>query len=230
MGRPAACGLRIGVYGPKTRALQRSLSFEVFGLTFKVANVYRYLGDRSNMSPDIDDVHSVVFNEVPDRAYDVNPVEIPIGMERLSEGKMDFSRFGVLMPMQEENLFRVHIDDFDALGRELITGDVFEMPFYAKDGKKSYWEITDVDLKLEAEKFIAIVYAAPLGTSRVTREIPVDNSNDDLLMDIMLDNDDELANSVKSEEPQFADIPTPEAVDYRFPDHASFLDDPDKEF
>lgn len=230
MARPPNCGLRIGVYGPKTRALQRSLSFEVFGLTFKVANVYRYLGDRSNTTPDIDDVHSVVFNEVPDRAYDNTPVEMPIGMERLSEGKMDFSRFGVLMPLQEENLFRVHIDDFDPLGRELITGDVFELPFYEKNGEKSYWEVTDVDLKLEAEKFIAIVYAAPLGRERKTREIPVDNSNDDVLADLMNQAATEFEEGVKSETPEYEDIATPEEVDYRFDEHGSFLDDPTKEF
>lgn len=230
MGRPANCGPRIGVYGPCTRALQRSLSFEIFGLTFKTARVYRYLGDRSNPTPDIDDVHSVVFGEVPDRAYDATPVDMPIGMERLREGKMDFSQFGVLMPLKEENEFRVHIDDFDLIGRELITGDVFEMPFFEKNGKKSFWEITDVDTKLEAEQFIAIVYAAPLGKNRKTHEIPVDNSNDGTLTDLMAQGDEEFENAVKSENAEFAEIPSPEPVDYRDEEQASFLDDPTKTF
>lgn len=230
MGRPGNCSPRIGVYGPCTRALQRSLSYEIFGLTFKQAMVYKYLGDRSNATPDIDDIHSIIFSEVPDRAYEATPISMPIGMERLTEGSMDFSRFGVMAPLTEETMFRVHIDDFDLIGRSLIVGDVFEMPFFEKDGKKSFWEVTDVDDKVEAEKFITIVYASPIGTSRKTREIPIDNSNDDYLNDIMTQGDEDFEENMKTDEPTFDEPATSEDVDYRYEEHASFLDDPTKTF
>ena len=113
---------KIGVYGSKTRTLQRRISFEAFGLTFKTAFVYRYLGSRANAAPDIDDIQTKVFFEVPDRAYSDVPIEIPVGMEPLPETKTDFSRFGLINPLQDETRFRFHIDDFQPLTRELIVG------------------------------------------------------------------------------------------------------------
>lgn len=219
---------KIGVYGVKTRALQRRISFEAYGLTFKVANVYKYLGSRANVTPDINDIQSKVFFEIPDRAYDIEPLPIPVGMEPLQEMKTDFSRFGLISPLQDETRFRFHIDDFDPLGREMIIGDVFELPFYAKNGD-AFWEVTDVDLRSEAEKFIAIVTATPLSASRATREIPVNRDNGDL-MDIIGDGmHDALSDQVPAEG-IYAEPPAKEDVDYRNPTQASFLDDPNKQF
>lgn len=219
---------KIGVYGPLTRSLQRRLSFEAYGLTFKVANVYRYLGSRDSSTPDINDIQTKVFFEVPDRAYDDVAIPVPIGMEPLMETKTDFSRFGLINPLQDETRFRMHIDDFAPLGREMIIGDVFEMPFFQKDGQ-AYWEVTDVDLRSEAEKFIAIINATPLSSSRATREIVVDRDNGSFLDEMTLSQDEEFSNQV-SAEGVFREPPPPEDVDYRDPDQADFLDDPTKHF
>lgn len=219
---------KIGVYGTKTRKLQRRISFEAYGLTFKVANVYKYLGSRANVTPNINDIQSKVFFEIPDRAYAIEPLPIPVGMEPLQEMKTDFSRFGLISPLQDETRFRFHIDDFDPLGREMIIGDVFELPFYKKNGD-AFWEVTDVDLRSEAEKFIAIVTATPLSASRATREIPVNRDNGDLMDVIGTGMQTEFSEQVPAEG-IYAEPPAKEDVDYRNPSQASFLDDPNKQF
>lgn len=221
---------KIGVYGPKTRNLQRRLSFEAFGLTFKVAQVWKYLGSKNSVTPDINDIQTKVFWEVPDRVYGEEAIGIPIGMEQMPEAKADFSRFGYIDPLQNETMFRVHIDDFEPLGRELIIGDIFEMPFFKKNGKKVFWEITDVDLKQEYEKFIAIIYASPLDHNRKSVDIGVEQSNEHLIDDFMIEMDDELEQQVPLQGTTFDPDPQPEDVDYRNKDQASFLDDPNKEF
>lgn len=221
---------KIGVYGPKTRSLQRRLSFEAFGLTFKVAQVWKYLGSKQSVTPDINDIQTKVFWEVPDRVYDDAAIQVPIGMEQMAEAKADFSRFGYIDPLQNETMFRVHIDDFILLGRELIIGDIFEMPFFKKNGKKVFWEITDVDLKQEYEKFIAIIYASPLGENRKSVDIPTEQSNEYLMDDIMTELDDVLEQQVPLQGTTFDPEPQPENVDYRNKDQASFLDDPNKQF
>lgn len=222
---------KIGVYGTKTRTLQRKLSYEAFGLTWKVANVYRYLGDRNNITPDINDIHTRIFHEVPDRAYSETVIPIPLGMDQHNEQKIDFGRVGLINPLQDETLFRVHIDDFDPLGRELIIGDVFELPFFTKNEKKAFWEITDVDLISEYEKFIAIIHAVPLGDNRKTREIPIERSNFDQMESAIFDLDTETGTDVPANTASF-DPSTiePATVDYRTETQVDFLDDPTKEF
>ncbi len=219
---------KIGVYGPKTRTLQRRLSYEAYGLTFKTAIVWRYLGSKTSLNPSLTDVPTKVFWEVPDRAYSDVMVQIPIAMEPLPEIKADFSRFGYIDPLQNENLFRVHIDDFEPLGRYLVVGDVFEMPFFEKNGKKVFWEVTDVDLKTEYEKFIAIIHASPLGDSRKTNDIPVDQSNDDLLTQLMVEADDEFIGQVPVQGLTLEPEPEPEDFDQRSELVTGFLDDPTK--
>ncbi|WGH49617.1 hypothetical protein [Alishewanella phage vB_AspM_Slicko01] len=219
---------KIGVYGTKTRLLQRRLSYEAFGLTFKTAIVWRYIGSKDSLTPDINDVSTKVFWEVPDRAYHEVAVAIPIGMEPMQDIKADFSRFGYIDPLQNENLFRVHIDDFQELGRELIVGDVFEMPFFQKDGKKVFWEISDVDLKSEYEKFIAIIHASPLGDARKSEDIQVEQSNEFLLDDLMIDADEEYSEQVPIKGLTDDFDPEPEDIDYRNENQRSFLDDPTK--
>lgn len=222
---------KIGVYGPKTRLLQRRITYEVFGLSWKIASVYRYLGDRTKANPTINDIHTTVFAEVPDRAYDSIPVDVPIGMDPLPEQKTDFSRFGIVDIMGDENTFRMHIDDFDALGRELIEGDVFSMDFFKKDGKLAFWEVTDVDKASEYEKFIAIITAVPLQDKRTTRDIPIEQSNSDIMDELAAQEESEFSESVPSEETTFDEtVPTETEVDYRDSTQSSFLDDPNKEF
>lgn len=218
---------KIGVYGTKTRAMQRKLSAEMFGLTSKIANVYKYLGSRASATPDINDIQSKVFYEVPDRAYASTPVDITIWMEPYAESKMDFSRFGIINPLGDEQTFRVHVDEFEGcLGRELIIGDVLEIPFFSKDCKKAFWEITDVDTKTEFEKFYVVLTASVLGDSRESREIPIDDSNTGLMDDIMADAD--LAFEEQVAYNGLEDDGTP--VDYRKEEQSSFLDDPTKVF
>lgn len=224
---------KIGVYGKKTRSLQRRLSAEAFGLTFKDANVYKYLGSRDSVSPDINDIQNKVLFEVPDRAYDPTPVNIMIGMEPMGETAMDFSRFGIINPIGNEQTFRVHVNEFEGcLGRPLIVGDVFEIPFFEKECKKAFWEITDVDDKPSYEKFYYVIKATVLDDARTTREIPIERTNSDFMDSLMSDMDMEMAQQVPTtdlvdpDQPQ----PAPQEVDYRNKKQASFLDDPSKIF
>lgn len=226
---------KIGLYGPKTRSFQRKVTKEMFGLSFKTANVYAYLGDRSNENPDIDDIGSTVFYEVPDRAYADSPVNINIGMDSLPESALDFSRFGLINPMQGEQTFRVHVDDFKCLGRDMVVGDVFEIPFFERDCKKSFWEVTDVDDKPSYEKFYFVIHAVPLGDARTTREIPINRSNSDTLSDIMVmaDEDQEAAVPFAGLDESIIDdefVPPEEPVDSRNEWQSSFLDNPDMPF
>lgn len=220
---------RIGVYGKKTRRLQRRLSFESFGLTFKDALVWRYLGSREKEVPSIDDVQCMVFWEVPERAYSSDVIAIPVGVEMAPEVKTDFSRMGLINPLQDETIFRFHIDDFRSLERTMIVGDVFEIPFFTDEHMKSMWEVVDVDLRSMAEKFIAVVHAVPLGESKKTREIPVDNGARDLMDGLMGDFDEQVSEILPAAELDF-DIPAVQDVDFRDEKQRGFLDDPTKEF
>lgn len=222
---------KIGVYGEKTRRLQRRLTAELFGLTFKDANIYMYLGSRDSVAPHINDIQNQILFETPDRAYAVNPVNILIGMDAMGESGMDFSRFGIINPLGDEQTFRVHVDEFEGcLGRPLIVGDVMEIPFFTKDCEKAFWEITDVDDKPSYERFYYTIKATVMSTSRKTREIPVERSNAAIL-NFAIDGFDMAAHEQMPQqglEPNPMDIPKP--VDYRNKHQASFLDDPTKVF
>lgn len=220
---------KIGVYGQKTRKLQKKLSAELFGLTFKDANVYMYLGSRANENPDINDIQTKVFYEVPDRAYSQDPVNIAIGMEPMGESGMDFSRFGIINPIGDEQTFRVHVDEFEGcLGRPLIVGDVLEIPFFERNCNKAFWEITDVDDKPSYEKFYYAIKATVLSDSRETREIPIDSGNDSFMDEVSQAADQEYTEQVPYE--GFDEPAQPTEVDYRNKTQTSFLDDPNKTF
>jgi hypothetical protein len=223
---------KIGVYSDKTRTLQRKLSYEVYGLSFKEANFYLYLGDKDSVTPDKDTFENKVFYEVPDRLYSPTPIPVPVGMEPYSDSKMDFSRFGLINPMTDEVRFSIHIDDFVTLGRELVIGDVFEMPFFSKDNKKAFYEVTDVDFKSEKEKFICVFHANTLEASRATRDIPFNRDNFNIMDDVMSEADTDYAEIIPSDDTSFdfEQEPTPSEVDYRDELQSSFLDDPSKEF
>lgn len=219
---------RIGVYGKKTRSLQSRLTAEVFALSFKDANIYMYLGSRDSVEPHINDIQNQILFENPDRAYSTEPINIAIGMEPLGEAGMDFSMYGIINPMGDEQTFRVHPSEFECLGRELIIGDVMEIPFFEKDCKKAYWEITDVDDKPSYEKFYYVIKAKVMDFSRKTREIPTNRTNEDI-MGALVDDMDIAFNEQISDiglEPE----PSNEPVDYRDKQQASFLDDPNQIF
>lgn len=220
---------KIGVYGAKTRNLQKRFSAQLFGLTFKEANVYLYLGSRENADPSINDIQNPVFFEVPDRAYAETPVNISLGMEQFVEQAMDFSRFGIINPLSDEQTFRVHVDEMKCLGRTMIVGDVFEVPFFQspdEDCAKIFWEVTDVDSRVSHEKFYVVVKATIMNDSRKTREVPVGVSNDDFLEGMMDSHDESWDEQVPHQ--GFED--DGQDVDYRNPLQRGFLDDPSKVF
>lgn len=220
---------KIGFYGKRTRDLQKRLTAELFGLTFKDANVYLYLGSRDSNEPHINDIQNKVFFEVPDRAYNPNPKNITIGMEPFGEAPMDFSQFGIIAPLTNSYTFRVHVDEFECLGRPLIIGDVLEIPFLMKECNRALFEVTDVDDKPSFERFYYTITATVLAESRKTREISIDSGNGSFLDEVMVDLDethDEMLPYTGFNEPA---EPKPE-VDFRRKNQASFLDDPNYEF
>ena len=223
---------KIGVYGSKTRLLQRRITFEAFGLSHKEAKFYRYLGDKRSRIAEENKFECKVFYEVPDRAYDAEPVSIPIGVELHMESKTDFSRFGLINPMSDETTFRVHIDDFPTIGREIVVGDVFELPFFEKNGARAFWEVTDVDLKTEYEKFICILHASPLAKSRATRDIATDRDTTNafnVIMDEMDDYIEEIVPSTDIEYDHTEKVMTYNS-DYIKKQHKDFLDNPFAQF
>lgn len=172
---------KVGVYEDKTRSLQNRLSYERVSQTWKTAFVWLYLGSRENAIPATSDIQVTAFMEVPDRAYSAEPVEINIWNEENPEQSVDLSQFGIMNPIGDEKLFRVHINSYDQLGRPIRTGDVLEMPFFSRDGKRAYWEINDVDREQEYEKYYAIVKAIPLDKKRESNEIPINRDNGGIL-------------------------------------------------
>lgn len=223
---------KINLFGHKTREMQRRLSYEAFGLSMRVVHFYRYLGSRANDIPDINDIQNKVFFEVPDRAYDADFIPLPVGFQPQSEEKTDFTRFGLISPMQNETAFRMHRDDATALGRYPVVGDVFEIPMYSNEAGRSFWEVQDVDTDVEYEHFIIVMYATPLSKSRATREIPIDRSNDDLMEQLMDDMDDSSQISIPEDDVSFdpSEIIPDDDFDLRRKTQSSFLDDPDIEF
>jgi len=226
----------IGAYGKKTRAFQRKITRDIFALSYKTANVYMYLGSRKSANPSINDIQNKVFFEVPDRAYSDEPKTINIGMDSVRAEKMDFSRFGLINPMADEQVFRVHIDDMlECMSRTMIIGDVLEVPFFEENCNKAFWEVTDVDKDIKFEQFYVVIHAVPLGDSRTTNEIPIERSNDDLMNDIMTQTKEHSESVVPTEGLNTYDVdpdaPYPEAdVDYRDDKQSSFLDDPQYTF
>lgn len=222
---------RVGVYGTKTRKMQSDLTYQTFQMTFKTANIYRYLGSRANETPHINDIQNTTFFEVADRAYDTTPVPIHIGMEPFGEGKMDFSQFGIINPLAEEIRIRVHEKDFYCLGREIIVGDAVEIPFLMEDCKKTIFEVSDVDDDPSFEKFYFVVTLKPMNDSRKTREVDLEMSNEDIFTDMMNQSDKQYEKEVPFEGLDESTIndawerPT-EPVDYRRKQQKSFLDDP----
>ena len=159
---------KIGRYQSKDRALQRRLSFEKTSLTWKTANVYKYLGAEENKDgAQIDDIQDYILMENTDRRYDPDPVEINIAMEEVNESPFSLDKFGIIPVLGDTQIFRVHVNSFDAdgLGRYLQSGDVLEIPFLqdnGNSGEKAFFEITDTDRKMEFEKFYVTITTVPV--------------------------------------------------------------------
>lgn len=227
---------KIGVYGPKTRDLQKRLSYESVSLTWKTCFVYRYLGPRTEASPSIYDIQDKVLFETPDRAYDTTPVELNVWHEMMQEKTMDFSQFGLISPLGNEYIFRFHSLSFeeDGLGRYMIPGDIFEVPFFEQDGKKAFFEVTDVDRKAEFEKFYVVVTAVPMDDKRETAEIADKNINSSIMDDLRDGFDAEVEEQNNISGVDVGDYivddgdDEPEPYDPRAPEIGDFLDNPDK--
>lgn len=219
---------KISIYSDKARAFQKRMVKQYFMLSPKEANVYLYLGSRDSDDPNINDIQNKVFFEVPDRAYNPEPVTVSIMMEPIPESPMDFSRFGIINPIGDELVLRIHEDEMACLGRPLVVGDVMEIPFYARGcEKKAFFEVTDVDEKPTYEKFYYVVRIVVMNDSRKTREIPVDDrSNTGIMDDIMAGFEERVEEQVPF--PGLEENTNP--VDYRSKNQKSFLDDPTKVF
>lgn len=224
------------MYGANDRALQKALSYERVGLSWKTCNIYKYLGARTEGNPSIGDIQDPVLMEVRDRAYEVTPVSINVWYEPLPEKSFDFSKFGIIDPIGNEQLFKFHVNSFenDALGRYIITGDVIQVPFLTQDGNLSYWEVTDVDRKSEFENFYVVVTAVPLSVRQETAEISNIPNTESVMDTIKSDNDVEGSAEVTQEgldvgnlELDELDDPNPPAYDPRDDDKGDFLDNPD---
>lgn len=223
----------IGLYGPKTRALQERISYEHLSLTWKDALVYKYLGSRTNTNPNINDIQDTILMTTADRAYDPTPVKVNVWYEQFGDQQMDFSRFGMINPMGDDHTFRFHTYSFNSqgLGRYIMVGDVFEIPFLNQDGNKSYFQVNDVNRKQEFENFTVTVMASVLEDREETAEIQNKNTDENVLNQL----DTEIAAEQDSEVPYegvYGDVtvqnepspPTP--YDPRPEYDRDFLDDP----
>lgn len=224
---------KIGVYGEKTRLLQKKLSYERISLNWKTVLVWKYLGSRINATPSIDDIQDPIFLENPDRAYDTEPVEINAYWEPVQEQMMDLSQFGIMNPLGDTQTFRMHSYSFEAdgLGRYIIVGDVIEVPFMSIDGKKALFEVTDVDRKKENETYEVIVTTVPMKSRQETVEIDTDNDGAELLEDL-LGRIEDVYDDVSEEGFDTSEIAVDNASDVKYdprPNYATdFLDDPSK--
>jgi hypothetical protein len=226
---------KIGVYQSKDRALQKKIAYEKTSLSWHPINVYKYLGVRTNATPAITDIQDPILMENRDRAYSSTPVMVNAHMDFLPETPFDLSRFGIMNPLGETMIFRVHVNSFeaDALGRDMVAGDVIEVPFWQQDTTKSLWEVTDVDKKPAFENFYHIVTTVPLKDSQEFVEVPNVPTNaalmDALSVSIEADQDAVFAQGGLALEPDvYTDETTRTDYDPRPNIGESFLDDPDK--
>ena len=178
---------KIGRYQSKDRALQKRMSYEKVSLTWKSANVYRYLGDRTlGTGSSINDIQDDLFLENTDRRYDATPVLINISMEDQQEQPFDLGKFGIIPIIGDTQIFRVHVNSFEAdgMGRYIVVGDVLEIPFLQTEGnagKKAFFEVTDTDRKMEFENFYVTITTVPIKDSQEFADIDGIPTNSDVL-------------------------------------------------
>lgn len=248
---------RIGVYGSKDRAMQRRLSFEKTTLSFHEVVVFKYLGDTTlGAGSSIYDISDNIFLENRDRRYDPNGIIINADVQQIEEAPYDLSAFGIISPLGDTQIIRIHINSFEAdgLGRYLTTGDVIKIPFYTdRNGNAMFYEVDDVDEKKAFESFYVTVTMDRVKDSQEFSEIEGIPSNSDALDDLQAalnaDYDATFLESGLTSEPSlYADrdyvedgywnpIPTSagyadesEREDYDPRPNSDFLDDPLAEY
>ena len=228
---------KIGMYGEKTRDLQKRLSYERVCLSWKTALVYLYKGNMNEIDPSIHDIDNATFLETQDKAYEATPIEVPVWMPKLeSQNGIDLSQYGYVSPISEQYEFKFHIRSFDSdvLGRFIFNGDVLEIPFYEQDGNKAYFKIVDVDRKSEFEDFYVLAKGEVMTDSRESQAFDDQNTNSAIMSDML----DQLEAEAETELPKSGldtdeyDEYDEEQTDYepRNKTQSSFLDDPDAEF
>lgn len=214
----------VGVYGGMTRRLQKAITRESFGLTFKEAEFYLYLGVRDSAAQSVDEIQDNILFETRDREYDTVPKIMPISMEEKSEQVADYSQFGYIDPIGNKTIFRLFTDDMvEFLGRKIVVGDVFEIPFNNIDGNREFWQVSDVDDSQQAEKFITVLTAEPMDSTVETSDIPVDGDD---LDSIFTDLDAAIVADIPADvDVAIDEVVTEQNVDYRPDNQQDFLDD-----
>ena len=182
---------KIGVYGDKDRLLQKTLSYERTSLTWHPITIYKYLGDATlGEGSSITDIQDNIFMENTDRRYDPNGIVINCHVEQQEDQPYDLSAFGIISPLGDTQIFRVHINSFEAdgLSRYIIVGDVIEVPFFSdKNGNHMFFEVTDTDEKPTFENFYVTVTTTRVKDSQEMEEIEGIVSNSDALADLQAD-------------------------------------------
>lgn len=179
---------KIGVYGTKDRAFQKRLSFEKTTLSHHPITVYKYLGDATlGAGSSITDIQDNIWMENTDRRYDSNGIVINAHVEPQEDQPYDLSAFGIISPLGDTQIFRIHINSFEAdgLGRYITVGDVIEVPFFSdRNGNNMFFEVTDTDEKPSFEHFYVTVTTTRVKDSQEMEEIEGLASNSDALDDL----------------------------------------------
>jgi hypothetical protein len=223
---------KIGVYGSKTRMLQRKLSYEAVGLTFKEARFFLFQGDKDDSTLSPTAFKDKVFYEIINRSYSKDYIAIPVAFDPRTHMKTDFSRFGLVNPMTAEVEYVVHIDDCALLGREPVIGDVFELPFFEDTVGYSVWEIVDVDDKRSYEEYIYTLTAVPVTKSRATRDLTINSDNESVFSTLMDEADIDYASYVPTTDVSANQTTPPKSTDISYIQGTQFdfLNDPTKHF
>jgi len=176
---------KIGVYGYKDRLLQKTLSFEKVSLSWHPITIYKYLGDSTQgAGSSITDIQDNIFMENRDRRYDPNGIIINAHVEQVDDQPYDLSAFGIISPLGDTQIFRVHINSFEAdgLGRYITVGDVIEVPFFSdRNGNNMFFEVTDTDEKPSFENFYVTITTTRVKDAQEMEEIDGIQSNSDAL-------------------------------------------------
>ncbi|MCI4410585.1 MAG: hypothetical protein JHC38_02805 [Thiotrichales bacterium] len=223
---------KIGVYGNKTRTLQRKLSYEALGLTFKEARFFLFQGDKDAAKLSTTSFKDKVFYEIANRSYAKDYVAIPVAFDPRTHMKTDFSRFGLVNPMTAEVEYIVHVDDCNLLGRKPVIGDVFEIPFFETSPGYSVWEIVDVDDKRSYEEYIFTLTAIPVTKSRATRDLTINSDSESVFSTLMDEADVDYASYVPTTDVNADQTTPPTSTSVRYIQDAQFdfLNDPTKHF
>ena len=187
---------KFGFYSPKTRLLQKKLSFEKMIVNGDNCIVYKYLGSRTNTTPSLLDLQDPILLENVDRAYDTDGVMLNCSYEHIPEEQMDLSHIGVINPLAGQTIINFHSYSFEAdgLGRYMTVGDIIELPDSERLGVRAFFEVTDVDTKKENETYMVVVTTEPMKATQETEEL-----ND------MIVTDDNVMSNLQGEMEEYQD-------------------------